>query len=357
MKIAIVSTPFVSVPPADYGGTELVVHQLVEGLSERGHEVVLFATGDSRSRGELRFLYEHAQWPPGIMTDLNHVSWAFQQIGEEEFDIVHVHSASALAFSRLLPHLPVVYTLHHVRDEKLSAFYRHFRDANYIAISAEQARREEPLPHVDVIHHGLDASVFEWTSTPDDYVCFIGRFAPVKGLPAAVDAAARAGVPIAVAGSTHEVDVEYGEREVAPRLEQSHVRYLGLVNLSQKIPLLREARALLAPIDWDEPFGLVLIEAMLSGCPVVAYPRGSVKELVEPGITGFIVESVSELEDVIRRGGPLDSFDRARCRERAVERFDRSRMVEDHERLFRRVSGASGRHRAAGSSQPALEAI
>lgn len=357
MKIAIVSTPFVSVPPADYGGTELMVHQLVEGLSERGHEVVLFATGDSRSGGELRFLYESSQWPPGIMTDLNHGSWAFQQIAEEDFDVVHVHSASALAFSRLLPELPMVYTLHHVRDEELSSFYRNFPEINYIAISADQAGREEPLPRMDVIHHGLDASPYEWTTASDDYVCFIGRFAPVKGLPAAVDAARRAGVPIAVAGSVHEVDTEYGAREIEPRLQQSHVRFLGRVNMTQKVPLLRDARALLAPIEWDEPFGLVLIEAMLSGCPVVAYPRGSVRELIEPGVTGFIVENATELEQVIRRGGPLDSFDRARCRERAVERFDRARLVDDHERLFRRVSGAPGHDPAAHSSQATLEAI
>lgn len=337
MRIAMISTPFLAVPPRDYGGTELVVHELCEGLTERGHDVYLFATGDSQSRARLRWLYDSAQWPPDTLSDVNHVTWAIREAVALRCDIVHVHSAVALALTRLLPGIPLVYTLHHDRDEKLSAFYRHFPDVWYIAISADQKSREEPLPRVEVIHHGLDPSRYQWTSKPADYVAFIGRLAKVKGPHTAIDVAKAAGVEIRVAGEVHDVDREFGEREVKPRLSQPHVRYLGVIGSDVKVPLLRDARALLAPIEWNEPFGLVLIEAMLSGCPVIAFPRGSVCELVEHGVTGFIVRSPAEMVELLRAGSVLDMFDRQACRERAVQRFSRDLMVMRHEKLYRRM--------------------
>jgi len=232
----------------------------------------------------------------------------------------------------------MVYTVHHAREEVCSAYYRHFSDAYYVAISADQARREIPFARIDVIHHGLDPRNYVWTERPrGNYVCFIGRFAAVKGVPAAIDAAALAGVPIRVAGETHPVDVKFSECEVLPRLRQPHVTYLGSIGLKEKGPLLRDARALLVPIEWNEPFGLVMIEAMLSGCPVVAYPRGSVPELVDDGVTGFIVHSEAEMAEVIRDGGRAQQLDRQRCRARALERFECSRMVAAYERLYERA--------------------
>ncbi len=353
MKVAMISTPFLAVPPEDYGGTELIVHELTEGLLDRGHEVTLFATGDSRTSGSLRSYYPTAQWPPCVHADVNHVSWAIRAALDDGCDLIHAHSYVALALARLLPEVPLVYTIHHERDEELSEFYRHFPDPWYVAISADQRDREIPLERVEVIHHGLDPDRFEATDKPGDYVAFVGRFARVKGPHTAIDAAGRAGVRIRVGGEVHEVNREFGEREVLPRLELPHVEYLGLIGPEVKIPLLRDARALLAPIEWNEPFGLVLIEAMLSGCPVVAFPHGSVPELVEPEVTGFIVRDERELTDLLRPGGPLDAFDRLRCRERAMARFSRDRMVEDHERLYERAirhtSGAARNAVAVGN--------
>lgn len=343
MRIAVLSTPFVAVPPERYGGTELMVYHLVEGLVERGHDVTLFATGDSRTSAELSQLYLKPQWPPDPLVDVNHVTWALRQVQLGDFDVIHSNSAMALACSRLIPWLPIVYTIHHARDEACSAFYRSFPDPYYVAISHDQARREIPLPRLTVIHHGLDHRAYQWTTSPaQDYVCFIGRFAAVKGVPAAIDAAALARVPIRVAGTSHAIDADYGEREVKPKLSEPHVTYLGSIGLAEKVPLLRDARALLAPIEWNEPFGLVMTEAMLSGCPVVAYPRGSVLELVEDGVTGFIVHDLREMAEVIRDGGPAQRFDRRRCRARAIERFDRSRMVTAYERLYERAIEDAG---------------
>ncbi len=343
MKVAMISTPFLAVPPEDYGGTELIVHELTEGLIDRGHDVTLFATGDSRTRGSLRSYYPTAQWPPCVHADVNHVSWSVRAALQNGCDVVHAHSFVALALARLHPEVPLLYTIHHERDEELSEFYRHFPDAWYVAISADQRDREVPLSRVEVIHHGLDPGRFEVSEKAADYVAFIGRFAPVKGPHTAIDVAGRAGVPIRVGGEVHEVNREFGEREVLPRLEQPHVRYLGLIGPEVKIPLLRDARALLAPIEWDEPFGLVLIEAMLSGCPVVAFPRGSVPELVEPEVTGFVVRDEREMTELLRPGSRLDAFDRVRCRERAIVRFSRDRMVENHVRLYEQaIRHASG---------------
>jgi glycosyltransferase involved in cell wall biosynthesis len=341
MKIGMISTPFLAVPPRDYGGTELVIHELTEGLVAAGHEVVLFATGDSSTSAELRSYYPRPQWPPDLMSDLNHVSWALQRARLEGVEVLHAHSAAALAMARLLPDIPLAYTLHHERDETLSAFYRHFADPWYVAISEDQLGREVTLRRVRVIHHGLDPDRYEWRPEAEAYVCFLGRMAPVKGPHTAMDVAAMAGVPIRVAGEIHPVDEAFGEREVRPRLAQPHVAFIGCVGMAAKVPLLRDARALLAPLGWNEPFGLAFIEAMLSGCPVVGFPHGSLRELIDPGVTGFLVHTPEEMAEAIRPGGVLDGFDRRRCRERAVERYSRSRMVREHLALYESVVAAA----------------
>lgn len=356
MRIAMISTPFLSVPPRTYGGTERIVYELVEGLVARGHDVTVFATGDSKTSGRLEFAFPEARWPPEPLSDVHHVAWAMSEAGNGGFDVVHAHSAIALALRRFMPATPLVYTVHHERDQQLSEFYRSNNDAHFVAISRDQASREVELPRLSVIHHGLDPAPFQWTVKPREYVCFVGRLVRIKGPHTAIDVARAASVPIRIAGEIHDEDRDFGEREIEPRLALPHVRYLGNVGMMEKVPLLRDARALVAPIEWNEPFGLVFIEAMLSGCPVVAFGRGSVPELVEEGVTGYIVDSPQAMRDVIAPGSVLDAFDRRRCRDRAVERFGRERMVREYERLYLRLvarSGdrralASGRHAAAG---------
>jgi len=348
LRIAMISTPFIPVPPRDYGGTELIVHELVEGLLDRGHEVTLLATGDSQTRAALQASYDKAVWPPDTFTELDHVSWAMRQVAEGYYDVVHTHSACALALAWLASPLPLVYTIHHVQVPALSRYYRRYPDVAFVAISGDQCRRETGTDWCTVIHHGLDARRYQWRERPEPYVCFVGRFAREKGPAAAIRVAARAGVPIRLAGSVHLPDQAYFDAEVQPLLDGPGVAWLGAVGVDKKVPLLRNARAPLAPIDWNEPFGLILIEALLSGCPVVAFGRGSVPELIEHGVTGFIAGTEEEMAELIRPGGAVDALDRRRIRETAVRRFDRSRMVADYERVY---------HAAASRFRPSLRPI
>ncbi|HLU26116.1 MAG TPA: glycosyltransferase family 4 protein [Longimicrobiales bacterium] len=339
MKIAVVSTPFVPVPPKDYGGTELVVHELVEGLVARGHDVTLYATGDSTTSAAMEYLYEEAQWPPEPLADLNHASWALSRVRDAGFDVVHVHSAEALGVSRMLRGIPVVYTLHHEREEVCSRYYPYFPEVWFVAISERQRQREVRLPRITTIYHGLEPSYYAGPTTAGDYVCFIGRLSKVKGPHHAIDAAVRAGIEIRVAGRNHADDRVPGffEREVEPRLKHPLVRYLGGIGGADKAALLRGARAVLVPIEWEEPFGLVMIEAMLSGCPVIAFPRGSAPELVEDGRTGFLVRDVAEMAHAILH--KVEGFDREACRARAIERFSRDAMVERYEAQYLTACG------------------
>lgn len=337
MKIALLSTPFVSVPPKDYGGTELVVHELAEGLVARGHDVTLFATGDSETSAPLEWLYEEAQWPPDALTELNHMSWALAQVANGGFDVVHCHAATALALGQLVPSVPFIYTIHHVRDDTLSRFYEHYPWVWYVAISGRQRELEAKLPRLTTIHHGLNPERYAGPSVAGEHLCFIGRLSEVKGPHVAIDVAEEVGLPIIVAGRVHrdDKDPDFAIREIGPRLERSHVKYLGAIGMERKSEVLRSARALLMPLGWEEPFGLVMAEAMLCGCPVIAFPRGSAPELIEDGITGYLVQDPAEMVETIR--SRLDGFDRERCRARAVERFGRDRMVDGYEKCYLRA--------------------
>jgi glycosyltransferase involved in cell wall biosynthesis len=266
-----------------------------------------------------------------------HVSSAMDQIAKEDFDLVHTHSALTLGFGRLLPDVPMVYTLHHHRVEELSQFYRHFPKTYFVAISKRQKELEIHLPNCDVIYHGLDPHRFECSATAGDYVSFIGRLSEEKGPHIAVDVARNAGLPIRIAGETHPPDRDFARQEMESRLREPHVQHLGSVGVKEKVPLLKHSRALLAPITWEEPFGLILAEAMLCGCPAIAFARGSTPELIENGITGYLVNSPDEMAEIIRPGGALDSFDRLRCRAHAATRFSRERMVADHLQLYNQI--------------------
>jgi glycosyltransferase involved in cell wall biosynthesis len=336
MRIAVVSTPFVRVPPRGYGGTELFCGTLAEALIERGHDVTLFATADSEFSGEKRALFPEASWPPTDAAEIAHMRWALHEISRAEspYDAVQINSALGLRIAAQLG-IPVTYTLHHRRDEALSRIYADHPHAQYVAISSRQLELEIALPNATVIHHGVDPVLYPTTSDDRGYLLHLGRFAEEKGTHLAIDAARLAGLPLVLAGRCHEKDDEqrYFREEVVKRAEAGGVDMVGEADHEKKLSLLQGARALLCPIQWEEPFGLIAVEAMLTGTPVIGFPRGSFPEIIDEGVTGMLVSSV---EEMARAAVGLGAFDRLACAARARERFSAARMAADYEQSWSR---------------------
>jgi glycosyltransferase involved in cell wall biosynthesis len=333
LRIALVSTPFIPVPPKGYGGTELVIGELAKALAERGHQVVVYATGDSYLPGaEIRSYFPGAQWPPDPDLERVHATWSLRDAARDPrgFDVVHVNSPFAAEIARLVPY-PVICTMHHHHVPGFSDIYLRVPEVKLVAISRSQARNEI-APVAAVVHHGLDPARYQ-VMEDQGYLLFLGRYDRVKGVTSAIEVAARAQLPLLMAGEPH--DREYYEAEVRPLLRKNGVLELGPVGGSRKAALLARARALLFPIEWEEPFGLVTIEAMLSGVPVLGTARGAVPEILEDGITGVVCDDPTEMVSAARIADKL--FDRIRIRMTAVERWSAARMAEQYLELYRRV--------------------
>lgn len=321
------------VPPRSYGPWEQVAATIAEGLVARGHDVTLFATADSVTSGRL-----HAEAPAGYEEDPSvdakvyealHIAAVFERA--HDFDVIsNQFDFMPLVFSRLTP-TPVVTTIHGFSSERIVPVYRRYDDvAHYVAIS--QADRHPDLTYAATIHHGIDTSAFHLGSGDGGYLLFLGRIHPDKGTAAAVEVARRVGLPLIVAGVIHDHD--YFRREVEPYVDGTHVTYVGPVGPAERDRLLGGARALLHLIAFEEPFGLSVVEALATGTPVVAYARGSMPELVRPGVSGFLVGDVAEAVAAVAE---VEAFDREACRADAVARFSSERMVDDYEQLFLRV--------------------
>jgi glycosyltransferase involved in cell wall biosynthesis len=283
----------------------------------------------------LEATYAKPVWPPEPYSELAHAAWSMERViaDDRSYDVVHAHVPSALAFARMSS-VPMVYTLHHDRNSALERYYQRFGHVSAVAISRRQREQHPNFTTVEVVHHGLDPARYP-IGPGGPSVAFLGRIARDKGPHTAIDAARAAGLPIQLAGRPHWDDGDYFDAEIAPRLKLPQVSYLGEVGHVAKCKLLGEARALLFPIDWEEPFGLVLVEAMLCGTPVVAFNRGSVSEIINPGITGFFARDVADMAQLLH--GPVGQIDRGRCRDHAAARFGRDRMVRDYVRTYERA--------------------
>lgn len=338
LRIAMVAPPWLPAPPSGYGGTELVVAELVDGLLEAGHEVVLF--GAPGSRGGFAHACEcvsvlPSAWPPNDRTEARYARRVFAQLAGANFDLVHAHVPSAAAHGDALAP-PLVLTVHHEQQRGYSALYAAAPEVHYAFISGRQRELEVPVPRSAVVHHGVSPERYRPGPGQGGYVAFLGRFSACKGLHHAIDATRRAGVALRVAGRPHPPDVGYFEAELAHRLREPHVQQLGEADHARKLELLSGARALLFPVDWEEPFGLVMIESMLCGTPVIAFPHGAAPEVVEDGVTGFLVDTPAELSAALRHL-ERHGFDRARCRARAEERFGARAMVRRYLALYVRA--------------------
>ena len=340
MKIALIASPFIEVPPKRYGGTELFIAHLVEGLAKRGIKVVLYANGESRAACELRYLYARSEWPIkdeiySSTKDLNHTSWSIHDCWHEA-DIIHLNNVPGLAFARFYgPRF--AYTLHHPHDAALSKFYSHFPGVEFVAISNFQQRRES-LFRVRTIHHGVDTGAYTLKTYKQPYFCFLGRIAPPKGAHLAIEVARRTGIPLKIAGEIQPVFRDYFETRIKPHVDGKFIQFLGEANLAEKNELLSNAMAMLFPIQWNEPFGLVMIEAMATGTPVLALSGGAVREVVADGVSGYVCSTLAELVSKARQAEVFNPLLVCRYVE---ENFSVERMVDQYVALYCQMVGAA----------------
>ena len=347
MRIAQVSPLAESVPPKLYGGTERVVSWLTEELVRQGHEVTLFASGDSRTSARLVPVTARAlRLDPAIREPLGYHIMLLEEVRKRahEFDIVHFHLELLHAPLARSLGVPSVTTLHGRLDlPDLPPFYRRFPELPLVSISDFQRLPLPPVNWAATIYHGMPPNLLPARLQPspgEPYLAFLGRISPEKRPDRAIEIAARAGMKIRIAAKIDQIDRQYWAQAIEPLIARHGdlVEFIGEIDDRQKADFLGNARALLFPIDWPEPFGLVMIEAMACGTPVIAFPHGSVGEVIDHGLSGFIVESI---EEAVAAVGKLDSLPRAEVHKCFCRRFTVERMAADYVSLYRKLAGES----------------
>jgi glycosyltransferase involved in cell wall biosynthesis len=339
MRIGLIAPPWVPVPPPAYGGTELVIDNLARGLKELGHDVVLFTVGESTCPVPKEYLFREPAVPIGLaVAESTHVLAAYDAMSD--VDLIHDHTllGPLIAGSRGLTsgRRPPVVTTNHgpFTDETRRIWRQTSRHASIICISHSQARGSGDVPVSAVIHHGIDLDVHQAGPGEGDYVMFIGRMSADKGVHHAVQIARKSGRRLIMATKMREAsELEYFNQAVRPLLTVDDETPSELP-LRRRLALLQDAAALLNPITWREPFGLVMAEALASATPVLAFPNGAAPEIVDPGRTGFLCRDEDEMVEAVDR---IKEIDRDQCRGAAERRFSLQRMARDHERFYRRV--------------------
>lgn len=372
MKIAHIAPPWIPIPPKNYGGTEVVVYNLVEEQVAQGHEVTLFAPEDARTSAKQisffpKFLTEEGIPWAAHLKPYYHMHKSVEYINEHDFDIVHTHlsSSSDMYIFPLTAPLatPHVTTLHsrfpfdRVQSwtGEADKYYMEWAPSVPVVAISDSARAEvsHPLHFVGVVHHGIPMQHFvPSTKKVDDCFVWLGRFVPDKGTHLAIEAAKKAGVKIVLAGTIdrhQQESINYFHQVIEPQIDNDQVRYVGPVNMKRKISLLSRARAFLNPIEWEEPFGMVMIEAMALGCPVISFARGAAPEIVVHRKTGFLVHDVAEMVRFIPR---IDEIDRNVTRMHVERNFSARAMAEKYVKIYKNVIKL-----AKGSTTPSLSKV
>lgn len=338
MRIAQVAPLIESVPPRAYGGTERVVHYLTEALLDLGHEVTLFASGDSHTQARLVPIVDGAlRLHPGKPDPVIWHTLLVDRVREmaDSFDVIHFHLDTLHLPIAARCRTPSLSTLHGRLDlPDLQPLFRHFRRHPLVSISDAQ---RAPLPHANwlaTVHHGLPLDLYAFHPEPQDYFAFVGRISPEKRCDRAIEIAIATDTPLRIAAKVDPADQRYWEETIEPLLDHPLVTFVGEIDDKQKNDFIGNARALLAPIDWPEPFGLVIVEALACGTPVIAYRHGSVPELVDDGVTGFVVNDQAE---AISAAGRLDAIDRRACRGAFERRFAAPVMAASYVALYRQL--------------------
>ena len=342
LKVAVLSPVWFPVPPTGYGGIELVVSLLADGLADAGHEVTLFASGDSLTKATLAYVFERA--PSELigrsLPELQHAMTCYRRA--EEFDVINDHSGITGAALGGLVDTPVVHTVHgpldtHEAQNAYGAIAEVSRGVGLISISENQRRPMPDLPWAATIPNAIDFSLYPCKPHRGDYLLFLGRFSPDKGAHRAVAVAMELDIPLKLAGKNREPkERQYFAEFIEPHLGHGGIEYLGEVTHGEKVELLQDARATLFPIEWEEPFGLVMVESMACGTPVIATRHGAVPEVIEHGRSGIIVDNYRQMAAALEEADALDPIE---CRRYVEERFAAERMVGDYERTYREAIG------------------
>ena len=335
MRIAVLAPVWVPVPPSGYGGIEWVVSLLADGLVDAGHEVTLFAAGESMTKADLHAVYAHApsEWIGNSFWELRHALSCYERAGD--FDVINDHTGAVGATLGQTVKTPVVHTVHGPLDAEPGQLYeqvvRVAPDTGLVSISMNQRKPKPHFPWVGNCPNALEFSLYPVKPHRGDYLLFLGRMSPDKGCHRAVAVARAAGLPLKIAGKSREpLEQEYFREFVEPHLGDG-IEYLGEVNHGEKVELLQNARATLFPIEWEEPFGLVMIESMACGTPVIATRWGAVPEVIEDGVNGVIVDTYREMAAALEH---TDALEPAAIRASAEARFSPERMVGDYLRAY-----------------------
>jgi glycosyltransferase involved in cell wall biosynthesis len=341
MRIALVAPPMIPVPPPGYAGTERVVAVLADALVARGHDVTLFAAGDSTYKGTLIPTLERSLWSSGFRGDIgNYMTVTAAEVWkrQDDFDIIHSHLETHGFLLARYATTPAVGTLHGRLDTAgIPELMAEFTDIPLVSISESQRRWMPDANWIATIHHGLPFEHVPWSAEPGDYLAFVGRIAPEKGIEDVIELARRVRIPLKMAAKVYDPpEQDLFEQVVQPALDDPEVdvEFLGEIGPRERDPLMSQARATVMLGAWPEPFGLVAIESLATGTPVIGRRAGGLTETIEHGIDGFLVDDLEEAELAVRRVADLD---RSVIRQRALERFSPERMAQQYEEVYRRL--------------------
>jgi glycosyltransferase involved in cell wall biosynthesis len=359
MRIAQVAPLWERVPPPAYGGIELVVSLLTDELVRRGHEVTLFASGDSISLAKLESVHPQAlRLDPSVkecnIYEMLQLSRVYEQA--QEFDIIHSHmGCAALPYTKLVK-TPTVHTLHGIFTPDNEKMFSHARQQPYVSISDSQREPRLGLNCVATVYNGINIDSYDFYPNPDEppYLAFLGRISPEKGTHLAIEIAKRSGWHLKIAGKVDRVDVEYYEKEIKPLIDGKQIEYLGEANHVQKNVLMGRAFATLFPITWREPFGLVMVESMAAGTPVIAINLGSAPEVIVDGKTGFLCDTVEECVAAIDKAGEID---RRNCREHVLNNFTVKQMADGYEAVYQQILAERFAQNGHLKQRPSLSGI
>jgi glycosyltransferase involved in cell wall biosynthesis len=339
MRIAQIAPLWETVPPPAYGGAELVVSLLTEELVRRGHEVTLFATGDSTTHAYLEAIHPSAlRLDPAVKEHAVYEAVQLSRVYQraDEFDIIHSHIGFAALACAQLVKTPTVHTLHGTFSLDNQKAFSWSKSQPYVSISDTQREPRLGLNYVATVYNGIDPSTHKFYSEPDApaYLAFLGRLSPEKGPHHAIEIAKRTGYPLKIAGKIDRVDTDYFEQAIQPHIDGEQIQYLGEANHVQKNQLMGNAIATLFPITWREPFGLVMVESMVAGTPVIALELGATSEIISHEKTGFLCQNIDECVAAVHR---INEIDRAACRKHVEENFGVKQMVDGYEAVYQQL--------------------